>query len=102
MTTLYVSNLTDKLSRDDLKANLYDLYVQYGEVSSIALMGGWANPRRRGQAWVGFGTAAHATNAMRLTNGIVFMSKPLKVDLAKRKAADEPGDPAVPTSERDS
>ncbi|KAH0480529.1 MAG: hypothetical protein KVP17_001867 [Porospora cf. gigantea B] len=87
--TLYVSNLTDKLSRDDLKANLYDMYVQYGEVTSIELMGGWANPQRRGQAWVGFGTAAHATNAMRLTNGVVFMSKPLKVDLAKSKAVDE-------------
>ena len=46
--TLYINNLNDKLSKEQLKQSLYLLFSQFGTILDIVAL---KTERMRGQAW---------------------------------------------------
>mmetsp|Transcript_28517 Transcript_28517/g.93181 ORF Transcript_28517/g.93181 Transcript_28517/m.93181 type:complete len:242 (-) Transcript_28517:75-800(-) len=81
--TLYVSNLYDKIKKDELKKALHAAFSQFGKLLDIVVVKTY---RLRGQAWVVFGDVASATNALRAMEGFPFMEKPMKLSYAKTKS----------------
>jgi U2 small nuclear ribonucleoprotein B'' len=73
-TTLYVNNLNDSLTKDELRAQLYALFTTYGKLIDVIAMKG---PKMKGQAFLVFSELAAATTAMRALEGMVFYDKPL-------------------------
>jgi U2 small nuclear ribonucleoprotein B'' len=81
--TIYVSNLYEKLKKEELKKALYAVFSQYGKILDVVVM---KNFRLRGQAWVVFADITAATNALRLSQGFPFYEKPMKIAYAKTKS----------------
>ncbi|QDZ22914.1 U1 small nuclear ribonucleoprotein A [Chloropicon primus] len=81
--TVYVSNLYEKLSKDELRKSLHAVFSQFGKILDIVCM---KNYRLRGQAWVVFEDITSATNALRLMQGFPFYDKPMKIAYAKTKS----------------
>ncbi|PSC73755.1 U1 small nuclear ribonucleo A [Micractinium conductrix] len=81
--TIYVNNLPEKVSQEELKKAMYAIFGQFGKVLDV-------NARRtyrlRGQAWVIFEKAEDAARAMELMQGFPFQDKPLRIALAKTKS----------------
>jgi len=73
-TTLYINNLNDKVSKDELKLQLLALFATYGKVIDIVAS---KSHKMRGQAFLVFTDLASATSAMRACEGMMFYDKPL-------------------------
>lgn len=72
--TLYVNNLNDKITKDELKSQLYALFTTYGKIIDIVAS---KSEKMRGQAFLVFSDLAGATAAMRACEGMIFYDKPL-------------------------
>ena len=72
--TLYINNLNDKLSKEQLKQSLYLLFSQFGTVLDIVAL---KTERMRGQAWVSYLSVQNATDAMNKLQGFDFYGKPM-------------------------
>eukprot|EP00755_Sulcionema_specki_P021915 Sspe_Gene.75236::Locus_47015_Transcript_1_1_Confidence_1.000_Length_842::g.75236::m.75236/K11094/SNRPB2; U2 small nuclear ribonucleoprotein B'' len=81
--TIYFNNLNDKLSKDELKRNLYYLCSQFGPIVDIVAM---KTDRTRGQAFVIYRDIQCATTAMKSLQGFTFFNKPLRVAYARTKS----------------
>jgi hypothetical protein len=79
-TTLYVGNLAFKTSENEL----YDLFSQYGAISSVRIMKDRITRRPRGYAFVEL-SAAGAKSAIRDLNGNEFGGRTLKVNVANKR-----------------
>jgi len=78
--TLYLNNLPDRLSKDKLRRQLYNICSKFGSVLDIIVHPGQS---MRGQAWVVFSSVDTATKAMNRLNGYVFFTKAMKAQFAK-------------------
>jgi len=81
--TLYVSNLPDKLQKQDLRRNLYFLFTAYGPVLDINAS---KTSKMRGQAFVVFRDTNAAAQAMRSLQGFEFFGKEMNIQYAKGKS----------------
>jgi U2 small nuclear ribonucleoprotein B'' len=73
-TTLYVNNLNDRITKEELRSQLYVLFTTYGKLIDVVAMKG---PKMKGQAFLVFSELAAATAAMRACEGMVFYDKPM-------------------------
>ena len=73
-STLYINNLNDKVTKDELKSQLYALFSTYGRIIDIIALKG---QRMKGQAFLVFSDLAGATTAMRACEGMLFYDKPM-------------------------
>jgi U2 small nuclear ribonucleoprotein B'' len=80
-TTLYINNLNDKVTKRELRVQLFSLFMTYGKVIDIVVK---KDKKMRGQAFLVFTDLAAATSAMRACEGFVFYDKPLVSRLAFR------------------
>lgn len=78
--SLYVNNLNDKLSKQDLRLNLYLLFSTYGTVLDIVAL---KTSKMRGQAHVVFRDIISASLAMKECNGTFFFGKEMHISYAK-------------------
>ncbi|KRX04007.1 hypothetical protein PPERSA_12454 [Pseudocohnilembus persalinus] len=81
--TLYLKNINDKISSEDIKYGLYYLFKQYGEIVEIVSK---KNNTMRGQAFVVFDNITSATNAKSLLQGYNFYGKALSIQFAKNSS----------------
>ena len=81
--TLYVRNLSDKMSAIKLKEALYVGFSQYGAVLDVVAKRTY---KLRGHVWVVFGDVASATQAMQCLNGYNFYGKPMDIQYARSKS----------------
>jgi len=81
--TLYVSNLIEKIPKDDLRRQLYMLFSPYGAVLDIVAL---KTSKMRGQAHIVFKDIATAAVAMRALEGTNFFGKELRISYAKGKS----------------
>lgn len=81
--TIYINNLYEKLSKEELRKSLYEMFSQFGRVIDVVCL---KTLRLRGQAWVVFTDAASATNALRTMQGFPFFEKPMRIQFAKTKS----------------
>ena len=72
--TLYINNLNDKIKKEELRAQLYALFMTYGRVIDVIAQKG---KKMKGQAFLAFSDLAEATAAMRACEGMIFYDKPL-------------------------
>ncbi|THH10236.1 hypothetical protein EW145_g1455 [Phellinidium pouzarii] len=82
-STLYINNLNDKINKDELRAQLFALFMTYGRVIDVVAQKG---KKMKGQAFLVFADLAEATAAMRACEGILFYDKPLHIHYAKTKS----------------
>ena len=80
--TVYVKNLNEKLTKTELKKNLYFLFSQFGNILDIHA----DKQKLRGQAWVIFESLAGATRALRELHEFAFFGKNMKLSYAKQKS----------------
>lgn len=78
-STVYISNLYEKLKKDELKRCLYAIFSQFGKILDVVCMRTY---RLRGQAWVVFSDVTAATNALTSMQGFPFFDKPMKLAYA--------------------
>ncbi|KAK4984166.1 hypothetical protein LTR66_008583 [Elasticomyces elasticus] len=71
-SSLYLSNLPDKLPKEELRRSLYYLFTTYGSVLDIVAL---KTPKLRGQAHVLFKDVTSATMALRALQGFEFFGK---------------------------
>lgn len=81
--TIYLHNLTEKLSKPRLRRQLYNLASKFGSVVDVHVRGGESN---RGQAWVVFSELDSAAQAQHKLDDYVFFDKPIKARFAKTKS----------------
>eukprot|EP01088_Endostelium_zonatum_P007041 TRINITY_DN1919_c0_g2_i2.p1 TRINITY_DN1919_c0_g2~~TRINITY_DN1919_c0_g2_i2.p1 ORF type:complete len:291 (-),score=64.79 TRINITY_DN1919_c0_g2_i2:1017-1889(-) len=81
--TLYVSQLNEKVKKEELRKQLYSLFSQYGTVLDVIAT---KSLKLRGQAWIIFRELTCATLAQRSLNNVLFLGKPMKVAFAKTKS----------------
>ena len=82
LQTLFVRNLTDKLSNNELKRELYYLFSSISPVVEIQCRKG----KSRGMAWISFPTLEGATSAMAKLNGFNFIGKELYIEFSKNRS----------------
>jgi hypothetical protein len=73
-TTLYINNLNDSINKEELRAQLYALFLPYGTILDVVAL---KTAKMRGQAFVVFADLAAATTAMRSWDGESFYDKPM-------------------------
>jgi len=81
--TVYINNLNEKVSKDELKKSLYAVFSQFGPIIDVVAL---KNFKMRGQAFVVFRDISDATNAMRQMQGFPFYDKPMRLNYAKGKS----------------
>jgi U2 small nuclear ribonucleoprotein B'' len=81
--TLYLSNLNDKISKKDLKRELFHLFSLHGNVIGIIVKKTF---KERGQAFVVFKDIPEATLGMRALQGFMLFDKTIKIAYAKTKS----------------
>ncbi|MEW5302248.1 MAG: hypothetical protein WDW36_005050 [Sanguina aurantia] len=81
--TIYVSNLYEKLNKEELRKCLYAMFSQFGKILDVVCMKTY---RLRGQSWIVYSDAAAATNALRTMQAFPFFEKPLRIAFAKGKS----------------
>jgi len=81
--TLYVSNLPDKLQKQDLRRELYLLFSTYGSVLDVVAL---KTMKMRGQAHIVYKDIQTAAQAMRHLENFEFFGKQLKIEYAKSKS----------------
>jgi U2 small nuclear ribonucleoprotein B'' len=78
-STIYVSNLYEKLKKEELKKCLYAIFSQFGKILDVICMKTY---RLRGQAWIVFSDVTSATNALTSMQGFPFFDKPMRLQYA--------------------
>ncbi|KAI5453837.1 hypothetical protein NCC49_004833 [Naganishia albida] len=78
--TLYVNNIESKVKKDELRRQLYALFVPYGKILDVVAQKG---NKMRGQAFVVFEEQSAATAAMRALVGEDFYGRPLRITYAR-------------------
>jgi RNA recognition motif-containing protein len=81
--TLYLCNLDDRISVNELKRELYCLFSFAAPVVEIEARKGL---KTRGQAWVSFATIQTANIAMQRLQGFNFFGRELVIEFAKRRS----------------
>ena len=81
--TIYLSNLTEKLSKKQLRRQLYNICSKFGPLLDVIVHPGKIT---RGQAWVVFETIEAARIAVKKLNSYEFFEKPIKADFAKENS----------------
>jgi len=81
--TLYVRNLTEKLNKEKLRRQLYNLFTRFGPILDVAVQPG---QRNRGQAWVVFADVESATKAKSTLSNYVFFAKPMDIQFAAARS----------------
>lgn len=81
--TLYCNNLNDRVSTNDLVANLFEYFAPYGEIIDIVAK---KSEKKRGQAFVVFSELPAAAAAMRSLQGKAFLGRPMRICFAKTKS----------------
>jgi len=81
--TLYACNLCDKPKKEELRALLYQLFVQYGDVIDIVHM---RTAKMRGQAFIVFEETSSATAALRALQGFRLFGREMKLEFARSKS----------------
>lgn len=81
--TIYLKNLTEKLSKEKLRRQLFNLASRFGPVLDIIVHCGQS---MRGQAWIVFSSVDSAVKAISKLDGYVFFEKPIQVQFAKAEA----------------
>ena len=81
--TIYVSNISDKIRKQELKKALYCIFSQFGSIADVTVM---RTKKLRGQAWVVFDEISSASAAVRQMEGFPFFGKALKLTYAKDKS----------------
>ena len=71
-SSLYLTNLPEKLQKADLRCSLYTLFSTYGPVLDVVAV---KNGKMRGQAHVAFRDVQASTQAMRALQGFDFFGK---------------------------
>jgi RNA recognition motif-containing protein len=78
--TLYVNNLNDRVSKQDLKLCLYAFFSTHGTVLDIVCL---KTPKMRGQAHIVFRDVLSATEALKAGQGVDMLGKPMRIAYAK-------------------
>ncbi len=76
---LFVGNLAWASTEDDIRAH----FAQFGEVTSVEVMRDKFTGRARGFAFVTMANGEAALAAIAKTEGVDFMGRPLKVNVAR-------------------
>jgi RNA recognition motif-containing protein len=76
---LFVGNLAWASTEDDIRAH----FAQFGEVTSVEVMRDKFTGRARGFAFVTMASGEAALAAIAKTEGVDFMGRPLKVNVAR-------------------
>jgi RNA recognition motif-containing protein len=76
---LFVGNLAWASTEDDIRAH----FAQFGEVTSVEVMRDNFTGRARGFAFVTMASGEAALAAIAKTEGVDFMGRPLKVNVAR-------------------
>ena len=72
--TLYIKNLNDGINKDELRAQLYALFLPHGPILDVVAL---KTAKMRGQAFVVFQDMIAATAALRAWQGEMFYDKPM-------------------------
>jgi len=75
--TLYVTNLNDKINKQDLRMALYTLFMTYGTVLDVVAL---KTMKMRGQAHIVFRDVNSAGAAMRALQGFNLLGKDMVCD----------------------
>jgi RNA recognition motif-containing protein len=81
--TLYVRNLDDRISVNELKRQLYCLFSFVAPVVEIEARKG---QKTRGQAWVSFATMEIASTVMQRLQGFNFLGREISIEFAKARS----------------
>ncbi|KAG7672000.1 hypothetical protein Ndes2526B_g07049 [Nannochloris sp. 'desiccata'] len=81
--TLYVNNLHEKISQDDLRESMRCIFGQFGKIIDIVSRRTY---KLRGQAWVVFEKEDDAADALKFMQGFPFFNKPIRIAYAKTKS----------------
>jgi RNA recognition motif-containing protein len=78
-TTLYISNLNERVAVNELRKALFAVFSQCGKISDI-----FASKRYklRGQAWIEYSDSHSAGNAFSVLQGLPFYSKPMVLNFS--------------------
>ncbi|MCJ1380981.1 U2 snRNP complex subunit msl1 [Xylographa soralifera] len=80
---LYITNLPDKIQKQDLRLSLYTLFSTYGPVLDVVAL---KTSKMRGQAHVVYRDIQASTQAMRALQGFDFFGKEMKIQYAKGRS----------------
>eukprot|EP00483_Globobulimina_turgida_P009505 UN09524 len=81
--TIYIRNLDEKLSKDELRTCLYLFFSQFGQIIDIVAM---KTIKMRGQAFIVFKDTRCATKAIDGGRGVNFFGKKMDICFAKTKS----------------
>eukprot|EP00388_Colpodella_angusta_P001938 GDKJ01006057.1.p1 GENE.GDKJ01006057.1~~GDKJ01006057.1.p1 ORF type:complete len:114 (-),score=15.32 GDKJ01006057.1:22-363(-) len=81
--TLYVNRLNEKLSIENLKALLFELFTAYGEIIDIVADD---SLKKKGQAFIIYSDISCAMKAINRLQGQMFCGKPLNIAYARSKS----------------
>ncbi|KAJ5070256.1 u1 small nuclear ribonucleoprotein a [Anaeramoeba ignava] len=81
--TIYIHNINEKIKKNELRAQLYELFTEFGKIHDIVAM---RTNKMRGQAFIAFSDTNSASLAKRKMQGFLFQQKPLKIEFAKKKS----------------
>ncbi|MCJ1399687.1 U2 snRNP complex subunit msl1 [Xylographa trunciseda] len=80
---LYITNLPEKIQKQDLRLSLYTLFSTYGPVLDVVAL---KTSKMRGQAHVVYRDVQASTQAMRALQGFDFFGKEMKIQYAKGRS----------------
>ncbi|PSN29959.1 U2 small nuclear ribonucleoprotein B'' [Blattella germanica] len=78
--TIYISNLNEKIKKEELKKSLYAIFSQFGRILEIVAL---KTLKMRGQAFVCFKEIQSSSTALRSMQGFPFYDKPMRIQYAK-------------------
>ena len=81
--TIYVNNINEKVSKDELKKSLYAAFSQFGPILDVVALKTF---KMRGQAFIVFRDITAATQAVRQMQGFPFYEKPMMISYANSKS----------------
>ncbi|KAG2231326.1 hypothetical protein BDF21DRAFT_427702 [Thamnidium elegans] len=81
--TLYITNISGRITVEELKSSLYGLFSTYGPILDITAK---KTQTMREQAFIVYNNVASATTAKRSLNGFTFFDRPIKIEYAKTKS----------------
>ena len=81
--TIYVNNINEKVSKDELKKSLYAAFSQFGPILDVIALKTF---KMRGQAFIVFRDITAATQAVRQMQGFPFYEKPMMISYANSKS----------------
>ncbi|KAI9344136.1 hypothetical protein BD770DRAFT_414287 [Pilaira anomala] len=81
--TLYITNISGRITVEELKSSLYGLFSTYGPILDITAK---KTQKMREQAFIVYNNVASATTAKRSLNGFTFFDRPIKIEYAKTKS----------------